>query len=364
MRITAAEFLKKKKTASLPKEQKLPQPFRVAVYNYKGGVGKTTTTTIELSSMLAHLGWSVLMVDADPQCNLTYGFLARRDEFESKEEEESPPSTIGTPPPSSQLPFIELPNCYQSFHLPRGILATGDHFLVWNQISSHCYAKDVEFQRLVQLFVKKSITTQFSVRLKKTTFFCFQDRAGCLNLMSLGGHSYSNVRDFSFIHLLYFFFFNTNNTHTHIPNTASWERNFQHDNWDNHQSIWHWCCCDWSPSKFRSSFKHHFNVLWLWVTFSSFSFSSFFSQQQQHIFHLQSFFQLHFLMDWQHALLKVSIALYFHIGLNNYVQCQVWGFQMKTKKHLCNMDTIQNIFHSNQNHQEFCRLWFQMFQSV
>ena len=118
MRITAAEFLEKKKTTSLPKEQKLSQPFRVAVYNYKGGVGKTTTT-IELSSMLAHLGWSVLMVDGDPQYNLTYGLLARRDEFES-EEEESPPSTIVTPPPSLQLPFIELPNCYQSFHLPRG----------------------------------------------------------------------------------------------------------------------------------------------------------------------------------------------------------------------------------------------------
>jgi cellulose biosynthesis protein BcsQ len=43
---------------------------RVVLYNHKGGVGKTTLT-VNIASALAAEGRRVLLVDADPQCNIT-----------------------------------------------------------------------------------------------------------------------------------------------------------------------------------------------------------------------------------------------------------------------------------------------------
>lgn len=51
----------------------------IALFNHKGGVSKTTTT-FNLGWALAVQGKRVLIVDADPQCNLTGTALGLNDE--------------------------------------------------------------------------------------------------------------------------------------------------------------------------------------------------------------------------------------------------------------------------------------------
>jgi cellulose biosynthesis protein BcsQ len=55
-----------------PKPEALSEPRakRIAMFNHKGGVSKTTTT-FNLGWMLASKGHRVVLVDADPQCNLS-----------------------------------------------------------------------------------------------------------------------------------------------------------------------------------------------------------------------------------------------------------------------------------------------------
>jgi chromosome partitioning protein len=59
---------------------KLSRPVVVAMTNQKGGCGKTTTT-VSLGAGLARMGYRVVVVDTDPQCNATDSFGLNREEL-------------------------------------------------------------------------------------------------------------------------------------------------------------------------------------------------------------------------------------------------------------------------------------------
>lgn len=72
----------------------------ITLYNHKGGVSKTTTSFNLAHALAEHKGAKVLLVDADPQCNLTEICLAQlidkldAEEEKSGKEEKLPGTTI------------------------------------------------------------------------------------------------------------------------------------------------------------------------------------------------------------------------------------------------------------------------------
>lgn len=88
---------------------------KIALFNHKGGVSKTTTT-FNLGWMLASKGKKVILVDTDPQCNLTGMALKQGSENDESRLAEiyQTPSNIKTglaPAFESQPKAIEPINC-------------------------------------------------------------------------------------------------------------------------------------------------------------------------------------------------------------------------------------------------------------
>lgn len=80
----------------------------IALFNNKGGVGKTTLT-YHLSHMVARLGWRALAIDLDPQANLTSAFFDE-DELERLWEPESHNTILSAVHPLiRQLGDVEIP---------------------------------------------------------------------------------------------------------------------------------------------------------------------------------------------------------------------------------------------------------------
>jgi cellulose biosynthesis protein BcsQ len=85
---------------------------KIALFNHKGGVSKTTTT-FNLGWMLATKGKKVILVDADPQCNLTgmvLGFSTKQELEEVYKKEQNIKSGLA-PAFESRPKLIEAVDC-------------------------------------------------------------------------------------------------------------------------------------------------------------------------------------------------------------------------------------------------------------
>lgn len=86
---------------------------KIAVFNHKGGVSKTTTT-FNLGCALSKKGKKVLLVDTDAQCNLTL-YAMGYDNYEKFCEEENQNNIYGCllPAYKSQPKLIDAAECYK-----------------------------------------------------------------------------------------------------------------------------------------------------------------------------------------------------------------------------------------------------------
>jgi cellulose biosynthesis protein BcsQ len=99
---------------------------RLSVFNHKGGVGKTTLT-VNLACAIAEAGSRVLLVDSDPQCNLT-SYLVEEEVVDALLDNSD--GEDGTTIWSALKPIVEATGTVKSIdaiELPQGIwLLPGD----------------------------------------------------------------------------------------------------------------------------------------------------------------------------------------------------------------------------------------------
>ncbi|MFC3451301.1 ParA family protein [Amycolatopsis speibonae] len=79
----------------------------VAVMNYKGGVGKTTVTA-NLGAVAASRGLRVLLIDLDPQTNLTFSFFSVDDWQENLKDDRTIKQWYESEVPGRDVPLADL----------------------------------------------------------------------------------------------------------------------------------------------------------------------------------------------------------------------------------------------------------------
>lgn len=126
----------------------------ISLFNNKGGVGKTTLA-YHLSHSLAEMGKRVLMIDADPQCNLTICSLTDEEIKEVWEKEDSFIDDFkASKDKMSEVEFVELNSSPRTLHyllktteegtgdlnvLPPPIAITDSLGLVPGRLTLHMY---------------------------------------------------------------------------------------------------------------------------------------------------------------------------------------------------------------------------------
>ena len=106
----------------------MPFPHQIAFFNHKGGVSKTTSS-FNIGWKLTELGKRVMLVDCDPQCNLTGLVLeySHEEEYPFEGRQDQPPRNIrdglspafdARPVPLVPVQLQAVPDCSGLFVLP------------------------------------------------------------------------------------------------------------------------------------------------------------------------------------------------------------------------------------------------------
>lgn len=108
-------------------------PKIIAVYNFKGGVGKTTLT-VNTAGALAEHGKRVLMVDADAQTNLTSYFMPPPSGGDNDDDDQLDPIQPGGPAVFDQVDRIK----------PKSERTAPDYRILKNSVFAHNSIDDID----------------------------------------------------------------------------------------------------------------------------------------------------------------------------------------------------------------------------
>ena len=124
---------------------------RLAIFNHKGGVGKTTLT-VNIAEALGLLGKKVLLVDSDPQCNLTSYLMEASvvdDLLDASETKEGKTLWSALKPISDGIGDVKIlePSAVRSLHFMPGDILLSKFEQELHQSWSDCFQRKIRGYR-------------------------------------------------------------------------------------------------------------------------------------------------------------------------------------------------------------------------